>query len=108
MTEEELSRAVEHSLSDLLLSISNLQQSLKAHKEVVNENAPQLKALIANRVQILGGPERAQKIIRLRTRAVELVRGRRYQDLAELLGAVTSGSVEESDLLIILARSEIT
>lgn len=92
MTEDELGRAVEHLLADFLLNIHKLQLTLKAHEEVVKESASHLERLIANRLQILRGPDQAQRLIRRRSLAVELLRGRRYEELAELLGSLWSGT----------------
>jgi hypothetical protein len=98
MTEEELRRAVEHMLSELLLHSINLQLIVRAHEEVIRENEPNLKRLVATRLQLLSGSEYAQKLIRTRSNAVDLLRSRDYEELAKLLGSLWSGQVEESEV----------
>jgi capsule polysaccharide export protein KpsE/RkpR len=97
MTEDASGRAVELLLSNLLANIERLQLGLAAHKQVVAENAPQLKALIADRERLLKDSQ-AKNLASARLRAVEFLRGRKYEELAQLLGAIVSGSVEEPDL----------
>ncbi|HEY3988467.1 MAG TPA: hypothetical protein VGM02_04155 [Acidobacteriaceae bacterium] len=98
MTEEELRGAAEHLLSEFLLHSTNLQLIVRAHEEVIREIAPNLKRLVATRLQLLGGSEYAQKLIRTRSNAVGLLRSQDYEELAKLLGSLWSGQVEESEV----------
>jgi hypothetical protein len=75
MTEDASGRAVELLLSNLLANIERLQLGLAAHKQVVAENAPQLKALIADRERLLKDSQ-AKNLASARLRAVEFLRGR--------------------------------